>query len=57
LPTLPLDDDEELDELVDEVDDELVLEVLDEVDELPLPPGHVEPPGSHPVPQLTVVQW
>jgi hypothetical protein len=22
-----------------------------------LPPGHVVPPGSHPVPQLTVWQW
>jgi hypothetical protein len=56
LPTLPLDD-EELDELLDEVEDELVLDVLDEVDELPLPPGHVVPPGSQPVPQLTVWQW
>jgi hypothetical protein len=25
--------------------------------ELPLPPGHVVPPGSQPVPQLTVWQW
>jgi hypothetical protein len=24
---------------------------------LPVPPGHVAPPGSHPVPQLTVWQW
>jgi hypothetical protein len=39
---------------------ELELEVL-ELEELvlldPLPDGHVVPPGSQPVPQLTVWQW
>jgi hypothetical protein len=49
LPTLPLEV-EELDEL-----EEVVDEALEELEEL-LPPGHVAPPGSHPVPQLTVWQ-
>ena len=39
----------ELDELDDELD-----ELLD--DELLVPPGQVVPPGSQPVPQLTVWQ-
>jgi hypothetical protein len=51
LPPPPLDELEELEELLDEL-----LELLDELDEL-LPPGHVGPPGSQPVPQLTVWQW
>jgi hypothetical protein len=46
--TVPLLDDELLDEL-DEALDELL-------DELLLPPGQVVPPGSQPVPQLTVWQ-
>jgi hypothetical protein len=55
LPTLPLDVelDDELDEEVDEDD---VLEVDDVLEEL-LPAGQVVPPGSQPVPQLTVWQW
>jgi hypothetical protein len=48
LPTLPLD--VELDEEEDEV-----LEVDEVLEEL-LPPGQVVPPGSQPVPQLTVWQ-
>jgi len=58
--------DDELDEpLLDELllddaapDDELLLD--DALLEAPLPPvpfGHVAPPGSHPVPQLTGWQW
>ena len=44
-------------EELDELDDELVPdEELDELEELLLPPGHVDPPGSQPVPQLTVWQ-
>jgi len=27
------------------------------LDDPPPPPGHVAPPGSHPVPQLVVAQW
>jgi hypothetical protein len=30
---------------------------LDPLELLVLPPGHVVPPGSQPVPQLTVWQW
>jgi hypothetical protein len=63
LPPEELDDELELPPL-----DELLLELppllllLDEVDPpelelLELPPGHVVPPGSQPVPQLTVWQW
>ena len=52
LPELELLDPllEPLLELVDPLPDPLELEPL-------LPPGHVVPPGSQPVPQLTVWQW
>jgi hypothetical protein len=53
-----LDDvDEVLEDVLDDVDE--VLEDVDEVleDVLPLPPGHVVPPASQPVPQLTAWQW
>ncbi len=41
--------------------EELELELeeleLEELELLPDPPGHEAPPGSQPVPQLTVWQW
>jgi hypothetical protein len=63
LPRLPPPPDELLEELDElELDDEPPLledeeppELLDELEELP--PGQVVPPGSQPVPQLTVWQW
>ena len=40
------------------LDDALLdVELPTELLELLLPPGHVVPPGSQPVPQLTVWQW
>jgi hypothetical protein len=64
-PALPVPP--ELDPLPELLPPELLLELLPplldplllELDPLllPVPPGHVVPPGSQPVPQLTVWQW
>ena len=49
-----------LEPLLDPLPDPLLLELdppLELLLPLPVPPGHVVPPGSQPVPQLTVWQW
>jgi hypothetical protein len=40
-----------------ELDPELEPDPDPDPDPDPVPLGHVVPPGSHPVPQLTVWQW
>jgi hypothetical protein len=52
-PELEPLDEPPLDEPLEDPPDEPPLE-LPLLDPLPLPPGHTVPPGSHPVPQLTV---